>query len=82
MYLVTTFLKPAFQATRRICSRERENREKSNLIGMRQTLTTSPPNHIRFLLVRAQKNHQVENGLNYKVDHNFALQIMLSDSSP
>ncbi len=31
------------------------NREKSNLIGWRQTLTTSPPNHIRFLLVRAKK---------------------------
>ncbi len=31
----------------------RANREKSNLIGWRQTLTTSPANHIRFLLVRA-----------------------------
>ncbi len=36
----------------------RANREKSNLIGWRQTLTTSPtspPNHIRFLLARAKK---------------------------
>ena len=33
----------------------RANREKSNLIGWRQTLTTSPANHIRFLLVRANK---------------------------
>ena len=33
----------------------RTNREKSNLTGWRQTLTTSPPNHIRFLLVRAEK---------------------------
>ena len=33
----------------------RANREKSNLIGWRQTLTTSPPNHICFLLVRAKK---------------------------
>ncbi len=32
----------------------RANKEKSNLIGWRQTLTTSPPNHIRFLLVRAK----------------------------
>jgi hypothetical protein len=29
--------------------------EKSNLIGRRQTLTSSPANHIRFLLVRAKK---------------------------
>ncbi len=28
----------------------------TNLIGWRQTLTTSPPNHIRFLLVRAKKS--------------------------
>ena len=34
----------------------RANREKCNLIGWRQTLTTSPLNHIRFLLVRAKKN--------------------------
>ena len=33
----------------------RASREKSNLIGWRQTLTTSPANHIRFLLVRAKK---------------------------
>ncbi len=30
----------------------RANRERSNLIGWRQTLTTSPANHVRFLLVR------------------------------
>ncbi len=29
--------------------------EKSNLIGWRQKLTTSPANHIRFLLVRDNK---------------------------
>ena len=34
-----------------------EKREfaRSNLIGWRQTLTTSPANHIRVLLVRANK---------------------------
>jgi hypothetical protein len=31
------------------------NREKSNLIGWRQILTPSPPNHIHFLLVRTNK---------------------------
>jgi hypothetical protein len=31
------------------------NRERSNLIGWQQTLTTSPANHIRFVLVRANK---------------------------
>ena len=40
----------------------RAQREKNNLIGWRQTLTTSPPNHIRFSLVHAKKI--VENGLN------------------
>ncbi len=38
-------------STRLIC---RANREKSNLIGWRETLTTSAPNHILFLLVRAK----------------------------
>ncbi len=33
----------------------RANREKSNLIGWRQTRTTSPTNQIHFLLVRANK---------------------------
>ena len=33
----------------------RANKEKSNLIGWRQTLTTSPANHIRFLLVRVKE---------------------------
>ena len=32
----------------------RANREKSNLIGWRQTLMTSPPSHIHFLLARAK----------------------------
>ena len=41
----------------------RENREKSNLIGWRQTLTSSPPNHIRFLLVRANKFAEWKTGL-------------------
>jgi hypothetical protein len=31
------------------------NREKNNLIGWQQTLATSPPNHICFLLVHAKK---------------------------
>jgi hypothetical protein len=31
------------------------NREKSNLIGWQQTLTTSPANHIRFLHVLTNK---------------------------
>ena len=35
---------------RRFCSRERP---KYNLIGWRQRLTSSPTNHIHFLLVRA-----------------------------
>ena len=30
--------------------------EKSKLIGWRKTLTTSPPKHIRFLLVGAKKS--------------------------
>jgi hypothetical protein len=42
----------------------RANREKSNLIGWRQTPTTSPANHIRFLLVRA---NIVVNGLKAKL---------------
>jgi hypothetical protein len=33
----------------------RANREKSILIGWRQTLTPSPANHIHFLLVRAKE---------------------------
>ncbi len=42
----------------------RANREKSNLIGWRQTLTTSPANHIRLLLVRAKKIAKWKTGLN------------------
>ena len=41
----------------------RANREKSNLIGWRQTLTTSPANHIRFLLVRTNKFAKWKTGL-------------------
>ncbi len=41
----------------------RANREKSNLIGWRQTLTTSPANHIRFLLVRANNFAKWKTGL-------------------
>jgi hypothetical protein len=33
----------------------RANREKSNWIGWRQTLTTSPLNRIYFLLLRVKK---------------------------
>jgi hypothetical protein len=33
----------------------RANRKKSDLIGWRQTLTTSPTNHIHVFLVRAKK---------------------------
>ena len=43
----------------------RANREKSNLIGWRQTLTTLPTNHIRFLLVRANKFAKWKTGLRY-----------------
>ncbi len=41
----------------------RANGERSNLIGWRQTLTTSPANHIRFLLVRANKFAKWKTGL-------------------
>ncbi len=41
----------------------RANREKSNLIGWRQTLTSSLANHIRFLLVRANKFAKWKTGL-------------------
>ena len=47
-------------STRRMCSRA--NKEKSNLIGWRQTLTISPPNHIRFLLVRPKKIAKLKTG--------------------
>ena len=42
----------------------RANREKSNLIGWRQTLTSSSANHIRFLHVRANKFAKWKTGLN------------------
>ena len=38
------------------------------LIGWRQTLTTSPPNHIRFLLVRAKKIANWKTGLKHKTE--------------
>ncbi len=41
----------------------RANREKNNLIGWRETLTSSPANHIRFLLVRANKFAKCKTGL-------------------
>ncbi len=41
----------------------RANRERSNLIGWRQTLTSSPANHVRFLLVRANKFAKWKTGL-------------------
>ena len=41
----------------------RANKEKSNLIGWRQTLTSSPANHIRFLLIRANKFAKWKTGL-------------------
>ncbi len=41
----------------------RANRERSNLIGWWQTLTTSPANHIRFLLVCANQFAKWKNGL-------------------
>ncbi len=43
----------------------RANREKSNLIGWRRTLTTSPADHIRFAYSH-KKNRPVENGLNVR----------------
>ncbi len=57
--LVKLQLKPVFPVREFV----RANREKSNLIGWRQTLTTSPPNHIRFLLVRAKKIAKWKTGL-------------------
>jgi hypothetical protein len=33
----------------------RANKEKSNLIGWRKTMTASSPNHIHFLLLGAKK---------------------------
>ena len=48
----------------------RANRKRSNLIGWRQTLTTSPVNHIRFLLVRANKFAKWKTGLTSFSKHN------------
>ncbi len=48
-------------------------REKSNLIGWRQTLTTSPANHIRFLLVRANKFAKWKTGLSPPPEPEFSL---------
>ncbi len=62
-------LKPDFfRADKRKSEFVRANREKSNLIGWRQTLTTSPPNHIvRFFLVPREKYRQLENELYIKI---------------
>ena len=46
----------------------RANGEKSNVIGWRQTLTTLPANHIRFLLVRQVENRLEIVGLILVVD--------------
>ena len=53
----------------------RANREKSNLVGWRQTLTTSPANHIRFLLVRANKFAKWKTGFNY-VNRSFSVSSL------
>ena len=64
--------KPAFTKVVKTCLHEarfplgefvRANREKSSLIGWRQTLTTSPANHIRSLLVRAKRIAKWQTGL-------------------
>ena len=45
------------------------NREKSNLIGWRQTLTTSPPITFAFFLLARKK---VQNGLNLRLKEYFS----------
>jgi hypothetical protein len=52
-------LKPVFHLANLFARTEK----KSNLIGWRQTLTSSPANHIRFLLVRANKFDKWKIGL-------------------
>ena len=63
-FLAKRFVGSLYETDQVLCPRKagfplgefvRANREKSNLIGWRHTLTTSPANHIRFLLVRANK---------------------------
>jgi hypothetical protein len=52
---------------------------KSNLIGWRQTLTTSPANHIHFLLIRAKKR-QVKDGvcsIKYCIKYNPVIPVMV-----
>ena len=46
----------------------RANKEKGNLIGWRQTLTTSPANHIHFLFVRANKFAKWKTGFIHPVN--------------
>ena len=58
----------------------RANREKSNLIGWRQTLTSSPANHIRFLHVRANKFAKWKTGLTVYVFHIFTGSIFPHDA--
>ncbi len=52
-------LKPVFHLANLFARTEK----KANLIGWQQTLTTSPANHIRFLLVRANKFAKWKTGL-------------------
>ena len=61
--LKETYVKTAFPPGEKKATWLAESIEKSNVIGWRQTLITSPANHIHFLLIRAQKNRQVGNSL-------------------
>ena len=56
-------IKIQWVATKYFCA----NSEKTDLIGWLQTLTTSPPNHIRFLLVRVKKISKWKLGLKFCV---------------
>ena len=56
-------LKPVFHLANFFARTEK----KSNLIGWRQTLTTSPANYIRFLLVRANKFAKWKSGFRKRV---------------
>jgi hypothetical protein len=51
-----------------------QTEKKSNLIGWRETLTSSPPNHIHFLLVRAK------NIANWKTGSVIFAAILSNDS--
>jgi hypothetical protein len=62
LYLVEVVFCIRLFSTRWICSRERA---KSHLIGWRQTLTSSAPNHIHFLLVHVEKIAKCKTGSAY-----------------